>query len=93
MIGRDLSTATLPREAEAGRRPKAATRKRMYNRPETEVHIARQFSDLLQFIPYNYHQTVAQISKVNPDSMKLRMKSLEEHECGPEYWQQKGQHG
>ena len=87
-IGRDPSHATLLREAKAGQRPATATRVRMFKRPETKAYIAQQFADLIKFIPYSYDQTAAPSYTVHSDRKKLRLRFLEEHKCGPNYWQQ-----
>ena len=87
-FGDDIEKFPLVRAAKAGNRPKEATLERMYSVEKTREYIGTQFADQLAFIPYNFGEKGAPDYNLSEKRKKVRIRFLEENDCGPEHWQQ-----
>jgi len=87
-FGANIEDFPLVRAAKAGNRPKEATLTRMYSVEETREHIKTQFADQLAFIPYKFGEKDTPDCVLNKERRNVRVRFLEEHDCGPEHWQE-----
>lgn len=89
-FGGDIEEFPLVRAAKAGNRPKEATLERMYSVEKTREHIGNQFAGQLAFIPYKFGEKGVPDYYVSEERKKVRIRFLDENDCGPEHWRQIG---